>query len=133
MYAKINKMYEGLKHAHSGIRWIFLIALLYAIFNAYSKWKSGAAYTDGDRKASLAAFVTSHIQLLIGLILYFISFGQSIPTLYLIVSHFNWTSFLLSNNNSVNNQCHFIFTFDWTARDPFGQFCLYNFILYLNA
>lgn len=66
-------MYEGLKHAHSGIRWIFLIALIYAIFNAYSKWKSGATYTDGDRKASLAAFVTSHIQLLIGLVLYFIS------------------------------------------------------------
>jgi len=66
-------MYEGLKHAHSGIRWILLIALLYAIFNAYSKWKSGASYTDGDRKASLLAFISSHIQLVIGLILYFIS------------------------------------------------------------
>lgn len=63
-------MYEGLKHAHSGIRWILLVALLYAIFNAYNKWKSGAAYTAGDRKASLAAFISSHIQLLIGLVLY---------------------------------------------------------------
>ncbi len=66
-------MYEGLKHAHSGIRWILLVALLYAIFNAYSKWKSGATFTDGDRKASLAAFISSHIQLLLGLGLYMMS------------------------------------------------------------
>lgn len=66
-------MYEGLKHAHSGIRWILLLALLYAIFNAYTKWKSGAAYTEGDRKVGLIAFISSHIQLVLGLGLYMIS------------------------------------------------------------
>jgi len=66
-------MYEGLKHAHSGIRWILLIALLYAIFNAYTKWKSGATYTESDRKVGLIAFISSHIQLVLGLGLYMIS------------------------------------------------------------
>lgn len=66
-------MYEGLKHAHSGIRWILLIALLYAIFNAYTKWKNGATYTESDRKVGLIAFISSHLQLLIGLGLYMMS------------------------------------------------------------
>ena len=66
-------MYNGLTHAHSGLRWFLLIALLYAIFNAFRKWQSGAAYTESDRKAGLFAFIFSHIQLLIGLVLYFIS------------------------------------------------------------
>jgi uncharacterized membrane protein len=66
-------MYEGLKHAHSGIRWIFLALIIYAIINAYRKWKGGDQYTEGDRKLSLFTFISTHIQLLIGLILYFIS------------------------------------------------------------
>lgn len=66
-------MYSGLTHAHSGLRWLLLIALLYAIFNAFKKWQSGATYTESDRKAGLYAFILSHIQLLIGLVLYFIS------------------------------------------------------------
>ncbi len=66
-------MYEGLKHAHSGLRWIFLILLVYAIINAFIKWRGKQDYTEGDRKLGLFTFITSHIQLLIGLILYFIS------------------------------------------------------------
>ena len=66
-------MYEGLKHAHSGIRWIFLALIIYAVINAFIKWRSGAAYTESDRKAGLFTFIFSHIQLLIGLVLYFIS------------------------------------------------------------
>lgn len=66
-------MYEGLKHAHSGLRWIFLVLIIYAVINAYLKWKGGKTYTEGDRKLSLFTFITSHIQLLVGLILYFIS------------------------------------------------------------
>lgn len=66
-------MYSGLTHAHSGLRWLLLIALLYAIFNAFKKWQSGATYRESDRKAGLYAFILSHIQLLIGLVLYFIS------------------------------------------------------------
>jgi len=66
-------MYEGLKHAHSGIRWIFLALLIYAVINAFIKWRGGKAYTEGDRKGGLFTFITSHIQLLLGFGLYFIS------------------------------------------------------------
>ncbi len=66
-------MYEGLKHAHSGLRWIFLILILYTVINAFIKWRNGSDYTESDRKAGLFTFIFSHIQLLIGLGLYFIS------------------------------------------------------------
>ena len=66
-------MYDGLKHAHSGIRWIFLALLIYAVINAFLKWRGNKAFTEGDRKVGLFTFVFSHIQLLLGLGLYFIS------------------------------------------------------------
>ena len=66
-------MYEGLKHAHSGIRWIFLALLIYAVVNAFLKWRAKKAFTEADRKVNLFTFITSHIQLLSGLGLYFIS------------------------------------------------------------
>ncbi len=65
-------MYTGLLHAHSGLRWIVLILLLVAIFNAFSKKKSGV-YTEGDRKLALFTMISTHTQLLIGLVLYFLS------------------------------------------------------------
>jgi len=65
-------MYNGLLHAHSGLRWVVLILLLAAIFNAFSKKKSGV-WTAKDKKISLFAMIFVHVQLLIGLVLYFIS------------------------------------------------------------
>ena len=32
-------MYSIIKHLHSGIRWLLLIALIWAIYDAYNKWK----------------------------------------------------------------------------------------------
>jgi len=66
-------MYEGLKHAHSGIRWIFLALLIYAVINAFIKWRGNTTFTEGDRKLGLFTFIFSHVQLLLGLGLYFIS------------------------------------------------------------
>ena len=65
-------MYNGLLHAHSGLRWIVLILLLAAIFNAFSKKKSGV-WTAKDKKISLFAMIFTHVQFLIGLVLYFVS------------------------------------------------------------
>lgn len=61
-----------LVHAHSGLRWIALILIVVAVFNALSKLKS-SAYSEGDRKLNLFAMLSFHIQFLIGLILYFTS------------------------------------------------------------
>lgn len=66
-------MYEILRHAHSGLRWIVLLLLLAAIFNAFRKMRAGAAYEDADRRLSLFALIAVHLQLVLGLILYFIS------------------------------------------------------------
>ncbi|MCB9299329.1 MAG: cytochrome B [Lewinellaceae bacterium] len=62
-------MYEGLKHAHSGLRWVVLILLILAITGAYRSWKGGAA----GSKMPLYAMISVHVQLLLGLGLYFIS------------------------------------------------------------
>lgn len=61
-----------LVHAHSGLRWIVLILLVVAVFNALSKLKS-STYTNGDRKLNLFAMVFYHVQFLLGWILYFFS------------------------------------------------------------
>lgn len=63
-------MYNGLLHAHSGLRWVVLILLLVAIFNAFSKKKSGV-WTVKDKKITLFAMIFTHIQLVLGLALYF--------------------------------------------------------------
>ncbi len=64
-------MYGGLVHAHSGLRWVVLILLLAAIFNAFRKWRGKREHTESDRKLTLYALIATHIQLVLGLVLYF--------------------------------------------------------------
>lgn len=66
-------MYAGLLHAHSSLRYIILIVLIVAVVNAIMKWQSNKPFTAFDNKLSLYALIFSHIQLVIGLVLYFIS------------------------------------------------------------
>jgi hypothetical protein len=63
---------EFLKHAHSGLRWVALLLLVVAIFNALSS-KGKGKYEKKDKMLNLFAMFFLHIQLLIGLVLYFIS------------------------------------------------------------
>lgn len=65
-------MYNGLLHAHSGLRWIALILLVAAIINAVVS-KSKGRYEKKDKMLNLFAMVTLHTQLLIGLGLYFMN------------------------------------------------------------
>ena len=66
-------MYPMLVHSHSGLRWVVLLLLLAAIFNAGTKMGGKASYTDKDKKLGLFALIFSHLQLVIGIALYFIS------------------------------------------------------------
>ncbi|HYG53162.1 MAG TPA: hypothetical protein VD905_19820 [Flavobacteriales bacterium] len=68
----MESVYNILKHAHSGLRWVVLILLIYAVYNAFSK-KKGGDYTEGDRKLNLFTMVSTHTMLLIGLIMYFMN------------------------------------------------------------
>jgi heme A synthase len=63
-------MYNILKHAHSGLRWVLLLALVVAIVAGFQAWKRGGQYKKG---AALFALIVTHTQLILGLILYFIS------------------------------------------------------------
>lgn len=66
-------MYNGLVHAHSGLRWIVLILLVIAIYKAISGWTSKKEFKEGDRKIFLFTLIFTHVQLILGFLLYFIS------------------------------------------------------------
>ena len=66
-------MYTGLQHAHSYIAYLALILLVVASINAIIGMTSKKEFKDGDRKLSLFALIFTHTQLLIGIILYFVS------------------------------------------------------------
>ena len=63
---------SALLHIHSGLRWIALILLITAIFNAIKSQNSGK-YLKKDKMINLFTMIFLHIQLLIGLGLYFSS------------------------------------------------------------
>ena len=65
--------YLILKHLHSGWRYVVLALVLIAIISAFAGWFGKNNYTNGNRKLNLFAMISMHIQLLIGLVLYFIS------------------------------------------------------------
>lgn len=71
-------MLSGIRHAHSGLRWILLILLLLAIANAFSGWRSKKSYTDKDKKIHLFAMIFVHIQVLIGFISYYLNLGGKV-------------------------------------------------------
>lgn len=67
--------------AHSGLRYVVLLLLVMAIVNAAMNLKS-ENYLKKDKMINLFAMVILHIQLLLGLILYFVSnkvkFGEGV-------------------------------------------------------
>lgn len=65
-------MYQILKSAHSGWRYIVLILLVLAFVQALAGWLGRKPYTEGNRKLNVFALVSAHIQLVFGLLLYFI-------------------------------------------------------------
>jgi len=65
--------YTILVHLHSILRWILLISLLSAIFIAFSKKPTGLLAGPNGLRPALWALITAHIQLILGLVLYFTS------------------------------------------------------------
>ena len=65
-------MHTALLHTHSGLRWILLISFILSIVVLY---KASKKSTPSNKIKSYVLFtlIISHIQLIIGLILYFIS------------------------------------------------------------
>jgi len=58
---------------HSLNRFILLVLLLIVIARTFMGWQNKAAFTNTDNKLSLFLFISTHTQLLLVLILYFVS------------------------------------------------------------
>ena len=66
-------MYNTVKIVHSYWAYLVLIVLIIAAVNAIIKSVSGKEYVAKDFRISLFTLIVSHIQLLIGVLLYFVS------------------------------------------------------------
>ncbi len=67
-------MYNGLLHAHSGLRWIALFLIIITILISFTS--KNKPYSAGEKKLALFTLISFHIQLLIGLYLYFSENGR---------------------------------------------------------
>ncbi|MEO8252799.1 MAG: hypothetical protein ABI554_00330 [Flavobacterium sp.] len=66
-------MYGFIQKFHSGWAYIALLLLVIAVINAFIGLASKKEFTAKDRKIALFGLIGTHTQLLIGLILYFVS------------------------------------------------------------
>lgn len=77
-------MYQILKSAHSGWRYLVILLLLAAFVSALSGFFGKKNFTEGNRKLAVFALISSHIQLVLGLLLYFMNdwykIDSSIPS-----------------------------------------------------
>lgn len=66
-------MYQSVLDLHSYWAFAVLGLLLIAVLNAFAGLSSKRVFTPKDRKISMIALIFSHIQLLLGIVLYFVS------------------------------------------------------------
>jgi NADH:ubiquinone oxidoreductase subunit 2 (subunit N) len=66
-------MYTFVQKFHSGWAYLALLLLVFAVVNSFMGMSSKKEFTAKDRKIALFGLIATHIQLVIGLILYFVS------------------------------------------------------------
>ena len=66
-------MYTGLFHGHSGLRYLVLVLLLVVIVRSIASFFRNKSFSQLDNALSLGLLITTHIQFLLGLVLYFVS------------------------------------------------------------
>ena len=66
-------MYEFIKQFHSGWAFLAILGLVIAVVNSFIGKSSNKEFTAKDRKIALFALIGTHTQLLVGLVLYFVS------------------------------------------------------------
>jgi hypothetical protein len=65
--------YSFFQELHSGFRYIVMVLFIYAILMALIGWLGNRPYTNRNRLSNLFAMISAHTQLLIGIVLYFLS------------------------------------------------------------
>jgi hypothetical protein len=71
---KIMSLYPILVHIHSVLRWVLLVFMIYSLVISFIKWRKSGAFSKTDSLMASLTVHFSHLQLLVGFILYFISF-----------------------------------------------------------
>ncbi len=66
-------MYTGLLHTHSGLRYVVLLLLVIVVAKSLVGLLNNKPFERGDEKLTLWLMIATHIQLLVGLVLYFVS------------------------------------------------------------
>lgn len=75
-------MYSFIQKFHSGWAYLALLLLVIAVVNSFIGMSSKKEFTAKDRKIAMFGLIATHIQLVVGMILYFVSplgsavFGQ---------------------------------------------------------
>jgi hypothetical protein len=64
-------METGLLHLHNLLRYVVVILLILAVVKSFIEWLRKKEYHSGDNKISLFLLISAHLQLVIGLALYF--------------------------------------------------------------
>ncbi|MEL6537474.1 MAG: cytochrome B [Bacteroidota bacterium] len=66
-------MYTGLLHLHSVLRWVVLILIVFSVIRFFAGWLGKHSFGKREEKLRLFTLIFSHVQFLVGLVLYFIS------------------------------------------------------------
>lgn len=66
-------MEQGLLHAHSWLRWTLLLLAIASIGLSLTGWFGKKPYTNTNKRLGLFLTITADIQLLLGLVLYFVT------------------------------------------------------------
>jgi len=66
-------MYSILLSIHSLMRWLVLINLVFAVYRSYSGWRANKSFSSFDNRIRHITATIVHIQLMLGLWLYFVS------------------------------------------------------------
>lgn len=66
-------MYTGLLHTHSSLRYIVLLLLVIVVVKSFLALLNKQPFANLDNKLSLWLLIATHIQLVVGFILFFVS------------------------------------------------------------
>jgi len=60
-----------LTHTHGGLRYLFLLVIAVAIIKFFTGWSKNRVFESHDKKLALGTLILAHLQLVFGLVLYF--------------------------------------------------------------
>ncbi len=91
-------MYPLIQKFHSGWAYLALLLLVVVVLNSLIGFVSKKEFTSKDKKIALFGLIVTHIQLVVGLILYFIS-----PNGFALLGNMEKTSRLTSLEHPLTN------------------------------